>query len=93
MLDFVRFCLNLVGKIKFELEYQFISHVFATAGSIHYALSIDISITCRKPGNGKFTPTLGRPSERSPRDKSNGDQIALNGAVLRKLWQSDGERR
>ncbi|EYB81449.1 hypothetical protein Y032_0384g413 [Ancylostoma ceylanicum] len=31
------------------------------------------------------------PARRPPRDKSNSDQIGLIGALLRKLWRSDGE--
>ena len=53
MLDFVSLCLNLVETFKFELEFQFIARVSATADPIHYALSIDISITWRKTSERK----------------------------------------
>ncbi|EYC24773.1 hypothetical protein Y032_0013g2102 [Ancylostoma ceylanicum] len=85
MLDFESICYDLMETTEFELEFQFIAPAPVTADPIHYALSIDISITWRKPVNGKFTLTFSRPSERSPRDKSNGDQIALIGEVLGKL--------
>ena len=52
-LDFAMFCLNLVETIEFELEFQFIARVSAAADPIHYALSIDISITWRKTSKRK----------------------------------------
>ncbi|EYC06352.1 hypothetical protein Y032_0076g1014 [Ancylostoma ceylanicum] len=94
MLDFESIRPDLVGTTEFELEFLFIAPVSATADLNHYVLSIDISITWRKPVNGKFSSTTSRPSERSRRDKSNGDQIASIGAVLAsysKATVSDGD--
>ncbi|EYC20776.1 hypothetical protein Y032_0021g417 [Ancylostoma ceylanicum] len=58
MLDFESFCFYLAEIFRFELMFQFIARVSTLTESIHYGPPIDISITWKKPVNGKFTATF-----------------------------------